>query len=297
MFWDPMTIDEFARSRQADGMKVVRIDNIWWTEVRPFFFRPLFPFSEIYPSPQKYPLEARIGGVLHLVPSGVPANSTMNFFVYDNLQNYSLNSVSHRRRRIINQGIKYFTAKRITDLTEFIDTAHEVYISFHNRTRYSYKNNRVDKRVFTEWAHKLFDQKKIVKLGAYHSGKLSAIELSYRVGNIIFGDTLFANNIGLNKKVTDFVLHTLREEAGKSDARYFFVGLPTGVRSLDSSKLNRGCKIINMPAYYHINPLALSIAKIFMKSSYQKLQDIIAPNLAAIASDDNQTNLADADTD
>jgi hypothetical protein len=275
--WDRMTVDEFAMSQQAEGLKVLKIDGIWWVEIRPFFFRPLFPFAEIKPWSKRYPLKAFAGGFLHLVPAGEPANSNMNFFVYDNLKNYSLDSVSNKRRRIIMQGIRNFVAKRITDPDEFIDTAYAVYITYYNRTKYSYKDERADKGAFSEWAKNLFNNQKILKIGAYHNDKLSAIEISYYVEDVIIGDTLFTDDVSLNMKVTDFILHTLREAAVYTNARYFFVGLPTGVSSLDQSKLIRGCKLLKMPAYYKINPVALSVARVFMKPSYQKLLEITAP--------------------
>ena len=89
-----MTIDEFAMFQQANGMNVVKIDDIWWAEVRPFFFRPLLPFTEIYPNSERYPLKSLIGGFQHVVPPGIKTNSHMNFLVFDNLQDYSLNMLS-----------------------------------------------------------------------------------------------------------------------------------------------------------------------------------------------------------
>ena len=44
MHWESLTVDEFAEYRREEGMKLVKLDGIWWAEVRPFFFRPLFPF-------------------------------------------------------------------------------------------------------------------------------------------------------------------------------------------------------------------------------------------------------------
>jgi hypothetical protein len=277
MYWDQMTVDEFAICRQAEGLKVAKIDGIWWVEIRPFFFRPLFPFAEINPWSRRYPIKAFVGGFLHLVPSGVPANSNMNFYVYDDLENYSLSRLTHKRRRIIKQGIKNFVARQITDVYEFNETAYEVFLSFHNRTKYWYKENRIDRNVFVAWGKQLFDNPKIRKLGAYHDDKLSAVEISLYVEDVIIGDTMFADDAGLKMRVTDFVVHTLRDAAVDSGARYLFAGLPTGVITLDESKLERGCKLLKMPAYYKINPVALSVAKVFMKTSYQKLLMITAP--------------------
>jgi len=277
MYWDQMTMDEFAMFQQSEGLKVVQLDGIWWVEIRPFFFRPLFPFAAIDPQSKRYPLKTLVGGYLHAVPDGVSANSTMNVFVYDDLKSYSLSSLNSKRRKATTTGIKYFTARSLSDVDEFIDSGYDVYISFQKRTNYSYKDERVNRQAFTEWAKNLYRNPKVHKLGAYHNNRLSAIEISYLVEHIIIGDTLFADDTGLKLNVTDFLYHTLREAAAHSDAQYFYLGLPTGVKSLDQSKLSRGCKLLRMPACYEINPVTLSLVKVFMKSSYQKLMEIIAP--------------------
>lgn len=276
MYWDPMTMEEFAQSQMAQGLKVQLLDGVWWVEIRPCFFRPLFPFTRIAPQSRAYPLKSRLGGYLHLVPDGVTANSTMNFFVYDQLKNYSLDVVSGKQRNAIRSSMKNFTAKSITDLGEFIDSAYDIYISFQRRTNYSYKDERVNRNQFIEWARNLYRFPKMHKLGVFHDGRLSAVEISYRLDDVIVGDTLFANDESLKLKVTDFIYHRLREAAALTDAKYFFIGLPTGVESLDQSKLHRGCKVLTLQACYRINPFSLLLAKLFMKQSYQKLMQIMA---------------------
>ena len=277
MHWDRMTMDEFATCQQAEGLKVVQIDGTWWVEIRPFFFRPLFPFAQLDPQQQRYPKKALLGGYLHAVPAGMPANSTMNFFVYDDLKNYSISSLSSKRRKAITRGMKNFTAKLLTNQKEFIDGAYEVYISFQKRTNYSYKDERVNRQAFEEWSRSLFTRPKVTKVGIYHQDKLCAVETSYLIEDVIIGDTLFANDMSLKLDVTDFIYHRVREAAVQTDARYVFTGFPTGVMSLDQSKFIRGCKLLTIPARCKINPVTLSVVKVFMKSSYDKLLKIIAP--------------------
>jgi hypothetical protein len=279
MLWKPMTMDEFAAFQQADGMKVVKVDDAWWAEIRPFFFRPLLPLTVIDPMCQSYPVKARLGGVLHAALPGSPANSQMHFFVYDDLDNYSLETLSKKRRKLAVQGMDTFVLKEFSDLDAFVTAAYPVYLCFFRRTKYRYRSDRVEKEGFVKWATVLFEHPKIVKVGAFHGDQLCAVEISYQVEDVIIGDTLFSNEFGKRQNVTDFVLHRLREAAVGSGARYFYLGLPTGVASLDQSKLIRGCKVLTRPAYLRINPVALSLAKLLMKPSYRKLQEIITPQL------------------
>jgi hypothetical protein len=277
MHWEKMTVEEFATYRREEGMKLVKSDSIWWAEVRPCFFRPLFPFREITPGSKRYPVKSILGGILHLVPPAVPTESCINFHVYDDLKNYSLDMLNGKRRKVTRDSLSRFTIKPITDPDEFIEKGYEVYKIFFERTNYWYHNDRIDKDKFRIWAGKLYHHSKINKTGMYLSGKLCAVATSYRIEDVICGDYLFSDNEGLRANVVDFLMHILRESAACTDAKYFFSGLPTGVDSLDSSKTKKGCKLLRLPAYCKINPLALSVAKVLMKDSYRKLLKVIDP--------------------
>lgn len=271
MRWEPMTIDELATYQRACGAHVVKIDQTWWTEARPFFYRPLFPFAEIHPEFKKYPLQCLVGGVLHLVPAGSTGNTSMKLFVYDELKYYSLDSCNSKQKWIIKKGMDHFSARTITDRQIFIDSAFPIYQSFFARTSYFYKKDRLKKSVFAAWAKTLFDYPKIMITGAYHQETLSAIDISYQVEDVIIDDVFFSDTQSQALRVTDFLLHTIRSAAAASDAKCLFRGFPSGKQTLDESKLRRGCKIVKIPAYCRINPLALFVGKAFMNESYKKL--------------------------
>ena len=271
MTWDPMAIDEFAAFQRSSGAHVRKIRGTWWVEVRPFFFRPLFPFSEITPGLRNYPLQSVVGGVLHLVPAAAAANSCMNLFLYDQVREYSLDRLGAKARSTIKKGLRNFHAARITDLNSFTEEAYPVYRSFYDRTRYFYKSERTEKRSFLAWAKPLFDNPKIMVLGAYLEDRLCAVDISYQVEDVIIDDVFFSDTKSQRLQVTDFLVHTLREAASSSAARYIFRGFPCGKESLDQAKMERGCKIVRLPAYCRINPVALSIGKALMNSSYKKL--------------------------
>ena len=168
-----------------------------------------------------------------------------------------------------------FCIRPITDPDEFSATAYDVYKVFYERTNYWYKNDRIIKDNFVTWAKILYLYPKINKTGIYIGNKLSAVETSFRIEDIIIGDYLFSDDASLSLNVIDFIMHKLREAAACTDAKFFCSGLPTGVSSLDDSKLMRGCKLLSLPAYCKINPFALALAKFIMKDSYRKLQTVV----------------------
>jgi len=276
MTWSPMSIDEFASYKKADGIGVAKVGGIWWAEVRPCFYRPLVPFQELKPWSRLYPPKAALGGFVHLVPSQIRSSACLNFHVYDDLKNYSLGGLSTNRRKFIRRGMRRFTDGPVASLEEFVEQGHPIYRSFYERTNYWYKCERTDKQAFHRWAKALYDYPKIDKTGVYLDGRLCAVITSFQIDDIIFGDNLFTDQGSLRLNVVDYVMHRMRERAAETDARFFFSGLPTGKETLDSSKLMRGCKLLRLPAYCKINPLALAWAKNFMKDSYHKLLTVMA---------------------
>jgi len=269
-----MTIDQLASYQCATGAKVVKRCDTWWIEARPFFFRPLFPFAELRHDVAQYPLQSLIGGILHLVPRDGSSNTSMKLFLYDDLQDYSLAKMGSKERWIIKKGSQNFEARQITGLEAFVNGAYPIYQSFFARTNYFYKKERLKKPEFARWAETLFNFPQMLILGAYHQDKLAAVDISYQVEDVITDDVFFSDSESQGLRVTDFLLHSLREAAASSDAKYLFRGFPSGKETLDVSKTNRGCKILQLPAYCKINPLALYLGRVFMNESYKKLMAI-----------------------
>lgn len=274
--WQAMTVDDISDYQRACGVRVVKVNGVWWVEPRPFFFRPLFPLEELSPEFGKYPLQHLVGGVLHLVPQGVASNVSMRLFLYDRLQEYGLEGMPAKQKWVIKKSTENFEARRITERTEFIETAYPIYRSFYERTQYSYKKERAQQAAFARWAETLFRFPKILILGAYHENRLRAVDISYRVNGLIIDDVFFSDTESQGLRVTDFMVHTLRSRAAETDASYLFRGFPCGKQTLDESKIRRGCRIYKIPAFCKINPIALYVGKRFLNESYRKLMTITA---------------------
>ncbi|HPG40674.1 MAG TPA: hypothetical protein PLP19_16270 [bacterium] len=271
MQWQRMTPDDYASLQQASKIKTIKIDNIWWMEVKPYFYRPLLPWMEIEPDQVRYPLKSLIGGVQHIVPQGMKTNSHFNLFFFNDLQNYTLEGMSKNRRKQIKKGANNFIIKQMTDLNEFIATAHKVYVAFHARTNYSYKKERINIEGFITWAKALFSCPGILILGAYYQNQLSAISISYQVDDDIIDATFFADTESLALGISDYMVHIIREMAAKTTAHRIFKGWATGVRGLDEFKILRGCQLVEFPAWFHINPITLYTVHLFMHNKFNKI--------------------------
>jgi hypothetical protein len=274
MAWEPMTLDEYGGFARACGTRVKKIHDIWWIEPRPLFFRPLFPFTRIRPEFKNRPLLSLVGGVLHPVPAGVSGNSHMHFFVFDDLSNYSMDKLNAKQRENIRKGMKNFSSRRLTNLDQFVEEAHPVYRSFYHRTNYFFRKDRLNKEIFAAWSKHFLDNPKVVVFGAYHQGKLAAIDISYQVEDIIIDDFFFSDTQSQSLKVTDFMTHTIREAARNSNIRLIFRGFPSGKRTLDESKILRGHRVLKLPAHFSLNRILLGLVKTFRRDNYEKLMAV-----------------------
>ena len=261
MRYERMTMEEYRTPSKINRFKSRKNRRHVVGGSSTFFSDPLSLLPRSILHLTEYPVRSFIGGCLHAIPPRSTGNTLMNFFVYDDLQNYDLGRLNEKHRYITRKGIRNFTACQLTDREQFTEEAYGIYVSFYNRTGYEYRKERLDQACFREWAGKIFDTPGMLVIGAYREGKLSAIDISCHVEDLIIDDIFFSDTESLSLKVTDFLLHTIRETAASSDATYLFRGLPTGQRTLDESKIMRGCKILQKPALLRLNRVALYAAR------------------------------------
>jgi hypothetical protein len=271
--WKKMSIDEYADYEGSSGTRLVKVDGVWWRAVRPFFYRPLFPFQRLAPEKVKPPFMSRLFGYQYPVIEGRgPANSYLNIIVFDDIHDYSLDTLKKEKRYKIKKALKNLSVRRIDDYDEFIEGGYPVYQAFFHRTKYKWKNDRIYRQAYMNWAKNVFRFPQIVIHGAYLQGELSAITISYLVEDVIIDAVFFSTTEALKMGSSEASWHVIREYAAEMrDVRYIYEGPVLGQRGLDDSKIFRGCKICCQPAYFSINPLAQFILETTCKTAYAKL--------------------------
>ncbi len=270
--WNRMSLEEFAELERRNGAKLSQIDGIWWREVRPFFFRPLFPFTNLSPASTRPPSRSRFGGFQHLVSDPSLSNSFMNFLVFDRIQQYAFEELGHDYRKNTRKGLRHFSFRPVTEIEEFVVQGHRVYTSFYNRTGYPWKKERQDQRSFECWAREILSFPKVLVLGAYDGPELCAISISYLVEDVIIYATNFSTTESLRLRVSEAMLHVIRDIASRCvGPAYIYMGPSRTKEGIDAFKVNRGCKNLAQPAFFRMNPLLLPILKRFRGSDYRKL--------------------------
>lgn len=270
-----MTVEEFAGYKRLLGERVVSANGVFWRRVRPFFYRPLLPYLEYQPQSVSGPFMAFLGGFQHAVPPHASANSLLNLLICDDPASYSLGVLDRHERREIKRAAEHFTVSMVTDVKEFKAQAYRVYRSFYERTRYEYKSERRHEGHFSRWVDSLFQNRKVIVLGAYGKDHaLGAVGIWHLVEDTMVYSTFFCDTESLRKHATGLMLHTMREAAaGSQTVKRMFIGnykysAATGV---DDFYLARGCKLIRKPALIHLNPLAAPFLKHFAPEQYGRL--------------------------
>lgn len=254
--WHPLCRDEYARLEHRLGANVVWRDEVAWRRVRPFFWRPVFPYEAFEPGTVRAPAWARLGGYQHLVKAPAQANATLQYIVFRDAHKYSVDTLGRSHRKHLRRGLEYFSIVQYGELATFIAEAWPVYLDFYRRTHYAYRRDRLRRSRFEEWARILLECPSVRVLGAYGEGGLSGIMIGVRVENCVIGVSTFAASAALPFYVSDVLLHALRQEAAVAgDVNIVWLGYVARKESLNRFKLERGAVIEARPAWWHLNPI------------------------------------------
>lgn len=254
------------------GLRVCEVGGSFWHEVRPFFFRSLWPFHPRVHGTVPIPARARLGACQYPVPAGSPHNSNLNLFVFPDAAAYSLARLARKPRKQVRLAGKEFVIRQITDPREFKRQARLVYQDFYNRTRYRTGRERRAEEGFSTWTDALYRIPGVLVLGGYRSGELGGVSLSFRVGDVVNYASFFCDDRSLRLHLSDLMLHTIRESAGTTaGVTRVFAGSYKGVQGLDEFKRFRGATLLRQPAWLEVNPLAGAFLRWFLPRQHAQL--------------------------
>ena len=266
-----MSVDEYAELQRHIGARVCYVGGYYWRQIRPFFYRPLLPYTVIRAAP-----EARLFSwpktFQHVVPSVEGSNSRMNFLFTDNSPDYSLAVLSHKRRNLIKCAARQFNVKRICNCHSLHEEAYNLYLSFFRRTGYQYKTDRVNKRAFLNWVESALQHPKSIVLGGFSPEGLIAISCSYWVEDTLIYASLFCETSALRRNIGDLMFHELRSLAAiEPGISSIFIRSYQNGNSIDSYYLARGCRLVQAPAKLVIPSLIDRGLRIFSSQSHDLL--------------------------
>jgi len=282
--WSAMSIERYATFEQSLGAKVLRIGDIWWVQIRPFFYRPLLPFKR-YDTEQVKRAIGNRGVFQHAVMDGQSYDSYLNPVIFDDLQSYEPKRLCRNFRRCLKAALASgATVRRILDEQEFCEKVYPIYLSFYQRTGYRFGKSRREKAEFSKWAHVLFQFPEVVVLGAFTGPELVAVHISCLVENTLIPKALITSDRALKLEAPDLLLHCCRMSALKQpNLQQMYSGMLSKNAGMNIYKSRRGACVLALPASLHIHPLALWSIKKASPATYSRLSGL-DPN-ALLAND------------
>jgi hypothetical protein len=248
-----LSIEEYAWARARQGQTIRRVGSVYWSRIRPFFYRPLLAYDAIATTRPLPP--CRIGGYQYVVADPREANSTVNFRIFDNCAAYALAKQPSEYRRMVRLGLGHFDIRRITTADELKEHGYRLYLSFYGRTGYTYMPERVQRDTFDRWADAVFACPKVLVLGAYGEEGLLSVSICYLIGGTLHYSTSFSETGSLKRHVCDALLHAVRDLAAREDGIVrILAGMYSGGIGSDKFDLLRGAKVERRQARYVISP-------------------------------------------
>lgn len=273
MQWPSMSVDEWAAYEQrVNRVSLVNVGGIWWRPVRALFFRPLNVMTQ-YPEALRGPvLGSALGAIQFPVAPSASVHSYIRLIMSEDASSYSAADLPAPVQRHIRKGCRNFTVRRIEDPGLMIREGFDVYREFQARTGYQHLKARLRRDYFTTWVGRLFSFPDIRVLGAFHGEALSAIAITFRVGDSIHYNSYFGNEFTLANRASDCMLHAVRSAAAMdAGVRRVFAAGAGMPRGLDDFYLRRGFRYVDQAAIVRGNPLTLSILRFLAPRAYRKL--------------------------
>jgi hypothetical protein len=270
--WELINDEQYAELDIAIGEKVTRVNDTWWRQVRPYFYRPIIPFEEFDPYIIKSGF-SKSAIYQHAVHNGQSSNSYLNYIFYPN-EDYSFKKLSKNNQRKIKQAVvNGLSIREIDDSQDNIKKAYFIYKEFYERTKYSYGRKRLDFEIFSKWFRTVKRKTNATILGVFLREKIMvAFEISCMVGSTVILKEAYNSEIALKMRSSDFILDFYRRVAAKRpDIKILFDGNVCKKESINNFKIERGAKIMTLKAYLHIHPLILYGIKILNKNIYIRL--------------------------
>lgn len=266
-----MSLEEHADyERRVNGARLVSRGGVWWRQTRLLFFRPLFLFQELGRDVE-IPAAAYLGAAQFPVRAD-DATGKLQLLICDGLSGYSMESQPAGMRRKIRKAREHVKVEVLANRDDFCRLAHPVYLEFHLRTQYRFNEHRRSGKGFRAWADALFNTEKVRVMGAFVSGNLVSVLISFRVGDVLFYSSHFGNQQALEYGAADAVLHGVKLAAGAdSMIKLIFAAVAGMPRGLDRFYLDRGFRSVDRPTALRGNRVLLAALHRLLPGLYRRV--------------------------
>jgi hypothetical protein len=203
-----------------------------------------------------------LGGYQLAIKNKKKANSTINYYVFNNVKGYDVCTLPRKERQAVSKSMKYLEIKRENNFIEFVEKSYPVYHSFYCRSQYKYRRDRINYNVYSKWAGKLFNSEKTIILGVYRKDVMIGVLTMAYVRGVIAMLTQFSHTDYLKFNPSDLLFHTVRVIASKCEGiQFIYSGMMSADKGINDFKETRGASLIKAPSCYYVNPIASIMLK------------------------------------
>jgi len=268
----PLSIEELVIQDLRRGQKIHKHRNVWWREVKPFFYMPTWFLSTFKPEEARPNPFKSIGGYYHIVPEGSYTNGSICVMFVDQLSEYSLENLSNSRTRYnIRHGLRNVQICLVPELEHLLTDGYEVYLSWRHRIGRIYKD-RSNPILFRNWITNEYSLPNRLILGAYVDNRLIAFLMGYAVEDTAIMTMLFSHSEYHRLHPVDALFYSFilicKQHPG---IKRVCAGLKGTRSTLNDFKNKHGFKEVIYPAYIKMNPLIRPVVKTFMREKYKRL--------------------------
>src|SRR5438128_6083420 len=187
-----MTLDEIVQADRGLGMKFHFSGQMWWRQVKPFFYQPAAATIRVNPHDCcPNPLLA-LGGYYHMVPEGAESNGVIVANEISDPAGYDVQSLKRKRNQVL-RALATFRIQPVTSLDDLLTSGFQVYLDWERRT-----NNLGAKRsntgVFRRWAVSILAHPYSLLLGAYAGNRLAAFMTIYAADGVASCSKIFSHS-------------------------------------------------------------------------------------------------------
>lgn len=266
-----MTVDEVVQADSQEGSRFHFSKGIWWREVKPFFYHPAAPMSQIVPHAAAPAAWRALGGYYHMVPPGAPSNGHIVVNEMPDLANYTLDNLNKSVRYEIRRGLSTFRIRPVADLQELLTDGYRVYLEWEGRTE-NVRVRRRDPVVFRRWITAVFSHPYGLILGAYSEDRLSAYVIVHAVAGVADLAKCFSDTSSYRYAPSSALNYAYFKICAQSPGVHKACsGLRSTKDSLERYKAKLGFRHVAYPAFICLRLVIRPLVRWLMPMEYRRL--------------------------
>lgn len=263
--------DEAAARDRELGRTVVEHRGRWWIRLAGGFYQPVALLAELDEAEATRPTPWCWGFRARLRPDAeARVNAAMPAHVLPNLRHHDLSRLAKSQRRRVRRALDEFEVVALRSPRLLLEQGHAVAMEARER------NPDVplpERAAFERWARSFFAPRRGLVLAALREGRLLAFNTNYAVGDVLYGDAVYAGREGQRHALAACLYHAAAIVAARRpELRTLVDGWHVRERpSLCEHKAALGLELVRLPTRAWFAPGVETLVRRLRPHGYYRL--------------------------